>query len=150
MADDVDVINVDVLIIGGGFAGAWAAYNASAHSSNVMLVDKAFVSRSGASTMSGGVTTCPLPSDDLSVWANEFVTHGDYMCNYTWTMAVLEGQLDRISQLAAWDVPISRDENGNIKRFSSRGMIDVRCMQYSPKKAMETLRAGRVWPVASR
>jgi succinate dehydrogenase / fumarate reductase flavoprotein subunit len=141
VSEAVETINVDVLIIGGGFAGAWAALNASTQTASVLLVDKAFVSRSGASTMSGGVTTCPLPSDDLSLWANEFVTHGDYMCNYTWTMNVLEGQIDRINQLAAWDVPISRDENGAIKRFSSRGMIDVRCMQYSPKKAMEALRA---------
>ena len=137
---ETEIINVDVLIIGGGFAGAWAAYNASTYSSNVMLVDKAFVSRSGASTMSGGVTTCPLPSDDLNLWAKEFITHGDYMCNFDWTMNVLEGQIDRVRQFAEWDVPISRDEHGAIKRFSSRGMIDVRCMQYSPKKAMEALR----------
>jgi succinate dehydrogenase/fumarate reductase flavoprotein subunit len=42
--------------------------------------------------------------------------------------------------MTQWGVPISRDDNGNIKRFSSRGMIDVRCMQYSPKKTMEELR----------
>src|SRR5262245_31590172 len=140
MADDVDVIHVDVPIIGGGFAGTWAAFRASQYTSNVLLVDKAFVSRSGASTMSGGVTTCPLDSDDLDVWAKEFVTHGNYMCNYPWTMGVLEGQVERIRQFAEWGVPISRDEDGTIRRFSSRGMIDVRCMQYSPKKAMETLR----------
>jgi succinate dehydrogenase / fumarate reductase flavoprotein subunit len=140
MSHEVDTINADVLIIGGGFAGTWAALHASQYTDSVVLVDKAYVSRSGASTMSGGVTTCPFEGEDLSLWAKEFVTHGSYMCNYDWTMAILEGQVDRIKQYAAWGVPISRDDQGNIKRFSSRGMVDVRCMQYAPKKAMEALR----------
>jgi succinate dehydrogenase/fumarate reductase flavoprotein subunit len=90
--------------------------------------------------MSGGVTTCPFESDDLDVWAKEFIVHGHYMCDYRWIRRVLEGQVERVQQLSAWGVPITRDERGNIERFISRGMIDVRCMQYKPKKAMETLR----------
>ena len=37
-------------------------------------------------------------------------------------------------------MPISRDADGNIRRFASRGMVAVRCMQYRPKAAMEELR----------
>lgn len=141
MLDDIDMVRVDVLIIGGGFAGTFAALSASEHTDSVLLVDKAFVSRSGASTISGGVTTCPLPSDNLDTWAKEFVTRGHYMCDYRWTQQVLEGQIERVRQFAEWGVPIVRDDKGNISRFASRGMIDVRCMEYSPKKAMEALRA---------
>ena len=140
MSDDIDVIHTDVLIIGGGFAGAWAAYSAAQHTSNVLLVDKAYVSRSGASTLSGGITTCPLDTDDLDLWAKEFVTRGHYLVNYKWTQRILEGQVDRVKQFSDWGVHISRDDKGAIRRFSSRGMIDVRCMQYSPKGAMEALR----------
>jgi len=53
-AAGMDILETDVLIIGGGFAGCWAALRAADLKATVMLVDKAYVSRSGASTMSGG------------------------------------------------------------------------------------------------
>ena len=133
----MDQIDADVLIIGGGFGGIWAALRAAELVDNVVLLEKAYVSRSGASTISGGVTTCPLDNDDLSKWAAEFVTKGGYMCDQDWTAQLLEGQRERVKQLAGWGVPISRNDKGEIRRFASRGMIDVRCMQYSPKKSME-------------
>jgi succinate dehydrogenase/fumarate reductase flavoprotein subunit len=137
---DAEVIDADVLVLGGGFAGAWAALRASELGAAVVLVEKAHVARSGASTMSGGVTTCPIDSDDLNIWAEEFISHGAYMCDQDWTWQLLEGARDRVKTIASWGVPISRDPDGTIRRFASRGMIDVRCMQYQPKKTMEELR----------
>ena len=67
---ETEIIDANVLIIGGGFAGTWAAHRAAELTDQVVLVDKAYVSRSGASTMSGGVTTCPLETDDLAEWAH--------------------------------------------------------------------------------
>ncbi|HVZ51395.1 MAG TPA: FAD-binding protein [Pseudolabrys sp.] len=136
----LEQIVANVLIIGGGFGGIWAALRAAELTDKVVLLEKAYVSRSGASTISGGVTTCPLDSDDLSKWVAEFVTRGGYMCDQDWTWQLIEGQRERVKQLSDWGVPISRNERGEIRRFSSRGMIDVRCMQYSPKAAMEELR----------
>ena len=130
----------DVLIIGGGFAGSWAALRAAELGARVILVDKAYVSRSGASTLSGGITTCPLDSDDIDVWAEEFITRGGYMCDQRWTYQLLEGQRARVKDYESWGVPISRDAEGNIRRFASRGMINVRGMQYQPKVAMRELR----------
>ena len=135
-----DDYETDVLVIGGGFAGSWAALRAATLGARVILVDKAYVSRSGASTMSGGITTCPLDTDDLDVWAEEFITHGSYMCDQRWTYQLLEGQRARIKDYESWGVPISRDGDGQIRRFASRGMITVRGMQYQPKVAMRELR----------
>ena len=136
----IEFIDIDVLVLGGGFAGSWAALRASDYTKNVILVDKAYVSRSGASTMSGGITTCPLDTDDLDLWAREFITRGSYMCDQRWTYRLLEGQRERIRDYERWGVPISRDADGAIRRFASRGMIDVRGMQYQPKAAMRELR----------
>ncbi len=135
-----EIIDCDVLVIGGGFGGTWAALRASQLGANVVLIEKAYVSRSGASTMSGGVTTAPFDSDDLGVWAEEFISRGAYMCDQDWTWQLLEGQRQRIKDIESWGVPITRDESGAIKRFSSRGMVEVRCMQYLPKRTMEELR----------
>ena len=137
---ETDIIDADVLVLGGGFAGSWTAYRAADLSASVVLVDKAFVSRSGASPISGGLTTCPMDGDDLDAWAHEFISRGDYMCDQDWTRQLLEGQRERVRDYAAWGVPIGRDDTGAIRRFASRGMIDVRCMQYKPKVAMAELR----------
>ncbi|MCC6890443.1 MAG: FAD-binding protein [Hyphomicrobiales bacterium] len=136
----MDILETDVLIIGGGFAGCWAALRAADLGATVTLVDKAYVSRSGASTMSGGITTCPLDSDDLDVWAEEFIVRGSYMCDQRWTYQLLEGQRQRIKDYERWNVPISRADDGSIRRFASRGMVNVRGMQYQPKVAMRELR----------
>lgn len=136
----IQEIETDVLVIGGGFGGAWAALRARELGASVALIEKAHVSRSGASTMSGGVTTAPFDSDDLDVWAEEFISRGAYMCDQEWTWQLLEGARERIKTIEEWGVPISRDEQGKIRRFSSRGMVQVRCMQYNPKKTMEELR----------
>ena len=84
------VVIDDKVIIGGGFAGIWAALRAAEITDKVVLLDKAYVSRSGASTMSGGITTCPLDSDDMDLWAREFIERGDYMCDQRWTYQLLE------------------------------------------------------------
>ncbi len=139
-AAGMDILETDVLIIGGGFAGCWAALRAADLKATVTLVDKAYVSRSGASTMSGGITTCPLDSDDLDVWAEEFIVRGSYMCDQRWTYQLLEGQRERIKDYVRWNVPISRSADGSIRRFASRGMVNVRGMQYQPKVAMRELR----------
>jgi succinate dehydrogenase/fumarate reductase flavoprotein subunit len=137
---DYDVIDANVLIIGGGFAGTWAALRATDFADNVVLVDKAYVSRSGASTMSGGVTTCPLDSDNLNEWEEEFISRGHYMCDQRWTTKLLDGQRERVKDYERWGVPITRNEDGSIRRFASRGMIVVRAMQFQPKAAMRELR----------
>jgi succinate dehydrogenase / fumarate reductase flavoprotein subunit len=123
---DIEIIDTDVLVLGGGFAGSWAALRASDYSKNIVLVDKAYVSRSGASAISGGITTCPLEGDDLASWAEEFIVRGSYMCDQDWTWQLLEGQRDRVQDYIDWGIPISRAEDGSIRRFASRGMINVR------------------------
>ena len=134
----------DVLVIGGGFAGAWAALQAAQTTNAVLLVDKGYVSRSGASTMSGGVTTAPLPTDDLREWVEELVSLGGYEADQDWAWKLCREQLDRVQDLADWGVPIVRNPDGAIRRIASRGMLKVRAMQYSPQRAMEILRAKAV------
>ena len=62
------------------------------------------------------------------------------MCDQDWTEQLLRIQRDRIRDYEDWGVTISRNEDGSIRRFASRGMIKVRAMQYKPKEAMRELR----------
>jgi succinate dehydrogenase / fumarate reductase flavoprotein subunit len=130
----------DVLVVGGGFAGVWAALSAAERTSSVVLVDKGFVSRSGASTMSGGVTTAPLAGDDIGEWVAELTKLGGYEGDQHWAWKLCREQMERVRDLDQWGVPIVREPDGSIRRVSSRGMLNVRVMQYSPQRAMEILR----------
>jgi succinate dehydrogenase / fumarate reductase flavoprotein subunit len=130
----------DVLVVGGGFGGVWAALSAAERTGNVVLVDKGFVSRSGASTMSGGVTTAPLAGDDIRQWVVELTKLGGYEGDQDWAWKLCREQMERVRNLDEWGVPIVRETDGSIRRVSSRGMLNVRVMQYSPQRAMEILR----------
>src|SRR5262249_28819732 len=96
---DVDVYEADVLVIGGGFAGTFAALRAAELADRVILAEKAYVSRAGASVMSGGVTCCPLDGDDLDAWAEEFIVRGAHMGHQAWAKQLLEGQRQRVKEL---------------------------------------------------
>ena len=66
-------IKADVLIIGGGFAGLWAAVSAKEHVENVVVVDKGPADWGGLGTASGGDfqcvqdTTVEAALDDVNV-----------------------------------------------------------------------------------
>ena len=51
--NDEKQIETDVLVLGGGIAGCWAAIAAAKKGVNVILVEKAATIRSGASGTSG-------------------------------------------------------------------------------------------------
>ena len=140
LPSNVEIIDANVLVIGGGFGGAWAALRAAELTDRVVLLDKAYVSRSGASTMSGGITSCPIDGDDLDAWEEEFIIRGEYINDQDWTRQLFVRQRERVKDLDRWGVPITRDETGSIRRFSSRGMVIARVMEYNPKAAMEELR----------
>lgn len=133
-------ISTDVLVVGGGFAGMFAALRAAELGAHVVLVDKAYVSRSGASTMMGGITTAPFAGEDLTPWMEEFVKRGNYLVNQDRTRQLLEDQRERLRELTEWGIPIIKDQKGNTRRFLSRGMVHVRCLQFVPKETMEILR----------
>jgi succinate dehydrogenase/fumarate reductase flavoprotein subunit len=143
-AGAVITTDVDVLVIGGGFAGTWAALRAAERADRVALVDKGYVSRTGASTVSGGVTTAPMPDDDLEEWVKELAVLGGYEADQEWTRVLINDQMDRIRELDNWDVGIVKNDAGQIKRIKSRGMVAVRALQFSPRHAMEALRRAAI------
>jgi succinate dehydrogenase/fumarate reductase flavoprotein subunit len=136
----VKVINADVLVIGGGFAGAWAALRAKDFVDNVVLVDKAKVAKSGCSTFAAGVQFCPTEDDDFDVWKQEIVTSGDYFPDQEWVDIFLQNQTERVKDYEKWGAPIERDETGKIARIIGRGHFNTRIFQFHGPKLMALLR----------
>ena len=61
-------VQTDVLVIGGGITGAFAAIKAREGEADVVLVDKATFGRSGVSALASGVYEAYMPEDDLEAW----------------------------------------------------------------------------------
>ncbi|MDP2727415.1 MAG: FAD-binding protein, partial [Dehalococcoidia bacterium] len=133
-------IEADVLVVGGGLAGCWAAIRASDCSIPVVLVDKARVSRSGASTFAAGVMLAPQAEDDLAAWREEIVKAGDYLNDQDWVDVLLKEQVERIDDMARWGFPFERDDGGRLIRTVGRGHHNSRILMFHGKKPMEQMR----------
>src|SRR3990172_9565518 len=134
------IIDADVLVIGGGFAGIWAAIRAKDFVDKVVLIDKAKVARSGCSTFAAGVQLCPTPDDDLDACKKELVESGGYFPDQDWLDTYLQNQMERVKDYESWGLHVERDEKGKIARIRGRGHINTRLFQFHGPKLMHVLR----------
>lgn len=134
------VVESDVLVIGGGLAGCWAALRAAELGARVTLVDKAQVSRSGASVFAAGVILAPEEGDDLDAWLREIVENGEYLNDQDWVKVFLEDQVKRIKDLIAFGVPFEKEGDANLGRILGRGHQVTRIAMFHGKKMMEAMR----------
>lgn len=133
-------IECDVLIVGGGLAGCWAALKARERSQRVLLVEMGKVSRAGKSAFSGAGILCPFPTDDLDAWRKEIVLRGEYMADQDVVDAILQEQPARIQDMEDWGLTYERDEKGNLLRVGGLGGITTQTVAVSSQEMMEVLR----------
>jgi len=96
----------DVLVIGGGPAGCWAALAAAEAGVDVILVDKGYCGTSGAAAAAGhGVWYCP-PDPELreeAMASREGL--GGWLADRRWSSRVLEESFQQMNRLATWGYP---------------------------------------------
>jgi succinate dehydrogenase/fumarate reductase flavoprotein subunit len=98
-------IKCDVLVVGGGLAGCFAAVKAREHGMSVVLVDKGYVSRSGETPYAGDTAVFdPAWGHDLDQWLTQVSTVGEYVNNRHWNELVLLDSRDRFADLRSWGV----------------------------------------------
>ena len=116
-------MTADVLVIGGGMAGVFAAMKANEQGASVALVDKGYMSRSGASSANDGHYTVYHKEwgADLKKWQDEVAQTGEYMNNPAATEATLLESYERLMDLDAWGLNLKRDANGEIEHHGSWG-----------------------------
>src|SRR3546814_19598438 len=89
----------------------------------------------------GGGMHAPVDGDDLDEWLRDCVVAGGYLSDESWLTRIWESLPRVIADYEAWGVRFSRDERGDIRRFASRGMRAVRCLEFNPRAALKGLRA---------
>jgi succinate dehydrogenase/fumarate reductase flavoprotein subunit len=128
--------DADVLVIGGGPAGTWAACTAADTGAKVVLVDKGYCGSSGATAAAGtGVWYVhPDPAKREAAMASR-ESLGGYLADRSWMGRVLDRTYEQINQLAEWGYPFPSDHAGESRRNSLQGPEYMRLMRRRVKQA---------------
>ena len=114
-----NIIETDILVIGGGIAACLAAIEAKNADVDVVLVDKAHVGRSGNSPLMSGILTMFDPNeDDYGDWLGNCVEVGQYLNEQDILGQVIQETTNVIQELQSWGVKF-RKKNGKIERYRS-------------------------------
>ncbi|MER0836454.1 FAD-binding protein [Pseudomonas aeruginosa] len=126
----------DVLVIGGGPGGTWAAIAAAARGAKVILADKGYCGASGATAPSGTVVwhVPPDPEERRLAKASRYAMGGE-LAEPQWMDRVLEQTYRNLDQLAEWGYPFPEDEQGQQRRTSLQGPEYMRLMRKRVKQA---------------
>ena len=120
-----EVLKSDVLIIGGGFGGLWAALRAAESGASVTLVDKSFAGKSGHSYFAGGAMMVLLPEDDLDEYVYDITLGNDWLVDQEMVAEVFKGSYDRLKDLESFGLPFRKKEGAYVWT-KARGTRNVR------------------------
>lgn len=96
-------VETDVLIIGGGMAGAFAAVAAKEQGLNVTLVDKGVVGRSGQTPWANGFAVFDeAGGDSRDEWISGVCSSSDYLNNLDWLEQILDESKNRWADITEW------------------------------------------------
>ncbi|GAB6928684.1 FAD-binding protein [Paenibacillus sp. JCM 10914] len=136
IANDEITLTTDVLVIGGGPAGAWAAWSAASQGAKVVLADKGFLGSSGA-TAPGGTNLLYLPPDDKlrEQAVQQRMKEGGYLSEPAWIHRVLDQVYVNLQRVEDWGYPFRRDENGTPMRDHLQGPEYMKLMRSAVSRA---------------
>jgi succinate dehydrogenase/fumarate reductase flavoprotein subunit len=130
--------HVDVLVLGGGPAGTWAATSASAKGAKVLLADKGFCGTSGATAPSGTRVWIVDPISRERVKSLRLI-RGEHLNSNEWMESVLHQTYNNIKRLDAWGYPFPIHDNQSKIFDSLQGPEYMRVMRKCVKKYGATI-----------
>ncbi len=130
----------DVLVVGAGLAGVWAAARARELAPRVILVELGKVGKCGKSSFSGAGILCPAASDDMDVWHREISEKGQYLGDQDWVRLLLEDHPKRLRDMEEWGLDFERDRDGSIYRHVGLNHVNTRITTIDSLQMMEVMR----------
>jgi succinate dehydrogenase / fumarate reductase, flavoprotein subunit len=120
-------IETDVLVVGAGAAGLFAAIRAREANVGVVVVEKSQSGFSGDSAYGAQYIRVMFPGDDLDMFAKQSIVWSDYLADQDLVYTVVRESYDRFQDLLKWGVEFMRDETGEIKASVSDTPYDTEC-----------------------
>jgi succinate dehydrogenase/fumarate reductase flavoprotein subunit len=129
--EDVISLETEVLVVGGGGAGMFAAISAARNGAQVMMLDKNVVGRGGATIMAQMTCAAALGEvepDGPELHLLDTLEAGRGLCNENLAALLCEGSPNRIRELAEWKVDWARQKDGKINQVKAPGHSRKRCV----------------------
>lgn len=140
-----EFVDVDLLIIGGGNAGCFAAIEAKKIDPNmkVVIMEKAEIMRSGATAAGMDAINTYIPEgktpEDLVRWSRAQVGGGPLREDLALSNA--KALNEAVEDLERWGLPILRNEDGSIK-YRGKWDISIHGEQLKPIMAEKAVESG--------
>ena len=122
-------IETDVLVIGSGAAGMYAAIEAARADCRVLLADRSLIGRGGATVLAQMTVAVALGSETPDDWTHHLkdtLAAGRGLCNEDLSRLLCEDGPACIREMDGWGVGWARD-NGKIKQAHAPGHDRPRC-----------------------
>ncbi len=122
-------LSTDVLIVGAGGAGMYAAIAAARGGASVLLLDKSQIGRGGATIMAQMTVAVALgeqEADSVQLHFQDTLNAGRGLCNQALAYLLCEDGPKRIREMAQWGTRWAT-ENGHIKQEMAPGHSVKRC-----------------------
>src|SRR6266702_2403532 len=122
-------LTTDVLIVGAGGAGMYAAVAAARNGASVILLDKSLVGRGGATVMAQMTVAAALGQQEPDHWTihlEDTLRAGRGLCNEELSALVCEAGPKRILEMESWGTRWAR-EGAHIKQEMAPGHSRRRC-----------------------
>ncbi|MFC4779044.1 FAD-dependent oxidoreductase [Paenibacillus sp. GCM10023252] len=133
-------LTADVLVIGGGPAGAWAAWSAASHGARTVLVDKGYLGTSGATAPGGTGFLYIEPDEEKRQKAvSDRLRSGGYLSESPWIYRLMEQAYLNIQLVEKWGYRFPLDENGNLYKAHMQGPEYMELMRRVVRKAGVTI-----------
>jgi succinate dehydrogenase/fumarate reductase flavoprotein subunit len=120
----------DVLVIGSGAAGMYAAIEAARAGCRVLLIDRSLIGRGGATVMAQMTVAVALGSETPDHWTHHYqdtLTAGRGLCSEPLSRLLCEEGPACIEEMEAWGIGWAR-KNGRIAQAFAPGHDRPRCV----------------------
>ena len=122
-------LSTDVLVIGAGGAGMYAALAAARAGAGVILADKNMIGRGGATVMAQMTVAAALAEQEPDTWEHHLadtLAAGRGLCDVALAEVLCRAAPDRMREMDEWGVGWARSE-GHIRQVTAPGHRRRRC-----------------------
>lgn len=127
------IIETDVLVLGGGVTGLWAANRAREFVERVTIVDNGPQGGAGQLSRAGGDFQAVLPGDNLEDWVKDLVYYYDGLCEQDLVEEIYKQSFDRFKDYQRFGCEFLAGPDGKLKGIPQRALDHVKLYPHKLK-----------------